>query len=181
MHPISLIFLGFCAFLLGFWLVRRLERRKENSPGLQDTTPPSISTYPNPAHPDEASRNSLPINRVHPATAVGESPSAEPAQPAEANPEPAAIASHDIRDLILANRQSDAIELLHEQKGWDLEHAKEYVTQQVQRQASGDLDPEVVAAAQKLLAENRKIVAIKLIYDHTGWSLKAAKEYVEGL
>jgi ribosomal protein L7/L12 len=37
----------------------------------------------------------------------------------------------------------------------------------------------VVAAAQKLLAENRKIVAIKLIYNHTGWSLKAAKDYVE--
>jgi ribosomal protein L7/L12 len=95
------------------------------------------------------------------------------------NCEPTSVEAHDIRDLILENRQSEAIQVLHNQQGWDLEHAKAYVEQQEQRQSSKQLDPEVVAAAQKLLAENRKIVAVKLIYEHTGWSLKAAKDYVE--
>jgi ribosomal protein L7/L12 len=164
MHPISLIFLGLCAFLLGFWLVRRLERRKVKSSGPQVIIPPSKSVHTSPVCSVEANRESSPI---------------EPAQPADANREPAPVEHHDIRDLILENHQSEAIKLLHEQKGWDLEHAKEYVEQQEQRQSSKHLDPEVVAAAQKLLAENRKIVAIKLIYNHTGWSLKAAKDYVE--
>jgi hypothetical protein len=170
MHPISLIFLGFCAFLLGFWLVRRLEKRKVKSSGPQVTIPPSKSVHASLAHPAEVNRESPPISRAHP-----ESPSIESAQPSDANWEPAPVKNHDVRDLILANRQSEAIKLLHEQKGWDLEHAKEYVEQQEQRQSSRHLDPKVVAAAQKLLAENRKVVAIKLIYDHTGWSLKAAQ------
>ncbi len=164
MHPISLIFLGLCAFLLGFWLVRRVARRQVKSSDPVVTMPPSSSVHTNPAHAAEANREPPPI---------------EPAQPTATNWEPTPVESHDIRDLILANRQAEAIQRLHEQKGWNLEHAQEYVKQQEERQASKHLDPEVVAAAQKLLAENRKIVAIKLIYNHTGWSLKAAKDYVE--
>jgi ribosomal protein L7/L12 len=160
MHPISLIFLGLCVFLLGFWLIRRLERRKVRSASPQVTLPPSQVSHTRPAHSAEAT----PI---------------ESAQPAEVNCEPTSVEAHDIRDLILENRQSEAIQVLHNQQGWDLEHAKAYVEQQEQRQSSKQLDPEVVAAAQKLLAENRKIVAVKLIYEHTGWSLKAAKDYVE--
>lgn len=179
MHPISLIFLGLCAFLLGFWLMHRLERRQFKSSGPQATIPPSQSVYTSPAHPAEANRESSPISGAHAANAHWESPSIEPAPPTDANRAPAPVENHDIRDLILENRQSEAIKLLHEQRGWDLEHATEYIEQQEQRQSSKHLDPQVVAAAQKLLAENRKVVAIKLIYDHTGWSLKAAKDYVE--
>jgi hypothetical protein len=164
MHPISLIFVGLCVFLLGFWLRRRLERRKVKSSGPLVTIPSSKSVHTSPVHSAETHRESPPI---------------EPAQPTEANREPTPIENPDIRDLILENHQSAAIELLHGQRGWDLEHARDYVAQQEQRQSSKHVDPEVVAAAQKLLAENRKIVAIKLIYDHTGWSLKAAKDYVE--
>ncbi|NEQ46234.1 MAG: hypothetical protein F6K00_22905 [Leptolyngbya sp. SIOISBB] len=179
MHPISLIFLGLCAFLVGFWLVRKLERRKIKSSGPQATIPPTQSVPANSAYPDETNRESPPVSLAHLAETQWESPPIEPAQPANAHREPSPAKNGDIRDLILENRQSAAINLLHEQHDWDLEHAKEYVAQQEQRQSSKQLDPEVIAAAQKLLAENRKIVAIKLIYDHTGWSLKAAKDYVE--
>jgi hypothetical protein len=105
MHPISLIFLGLCAFLLGFWLVRRLERRKVKSSGPQVIIPPSKSVHTSPVYSVEANRESSPI---------------EPAQPADVNQEPAPVEHHDIRDLILENHQSEAIKLLHEQKGWGL-------------------------------------------------------------
>ncbi|WP_204140924.1 hypothetical protein [Halomicronema sp. CCY15110] len=103
----------------------------------------------------------------------------EPPQTADANQGTVSAESRDIRDLILENRQSEAINYLHEQQGWDLQHAKDYIDQQEQQQSSRDLDPEVIATARKLLAEHRKVTAVKLIYDHTGWSLKAAKDYVE--
>lgn len=179
MHPISLIFLGLCALLLGFWLVRRLAKRQAKSSVPPVTMPPPQSAHASPAPPVEAHREAPPTRPAHPASAPGEAPAIEPPQPAAAHQEPAPVENSDIRDLILADRQSAAIALLHEQQGWDLAHAQEYVEQQAQRQSSQQLDPEVIAAAQKLLAENRKVVAIKLIYDHTGWSLKAAKDYVE--
>ncbi|MEB3269749.1 MAG: hypothetical protein VKJ09_14495 [Leptolyngbya sp.] len=176
MHPISLIFLGLCAFLLGFWLVRKLENRRAQSSGYQGTLPPSTPIYTNPASPAANSWKSPPTRPPEPTNAQ---PAVELAQPVDTPSAPAPIEHPDIRDLILENRQSEAIQLLHKHKGWDLGHATEYVAQQEKRQSSQQLDPEVVAAAKKLLAENRKIVAIKLIYKHTGWSLKAAKDYVE--
>lgn len=179
MHPISLIFLGLCAFLVGFWLVRKLERRKIKSSGPPATISPAQSVLANLAHPDEGNRASPPASLAHPAETYQQSPPIEPVRPANANQDPSPVERGDIRDLILANRQSEAINLLHEQKGWDLEHATEYVAQQEQRQSSSNVDPKVIATAQQLLADNQKIAAIKLIYSHTGWSLKAAKNYVE--
>lgn len=164
MHPFSLIFLGLCAFLLGFWLVRKLEKRKIKSSDPHVAYEIARSAPTRPAPSANVNRNSTPPQ-----------PSLPVAPPRETAP----VQTTDIRDLILDDRQSEAVEMLHEQKGWDLEHAQDYVAQQAQQQSSRDIDPEVVAAAQKLLAENRKIVAIKLIYEHTGWSLKAAKDYVE--
>ena len=163
MHPISLIFLGLCAFLVGFWLVRKLEKRKLESSGPPTKLSP-MQPVPAPStHSTEPHQASTPVSAAHPG----------------AKRESSAVENGDIRDLILANQKVEAIKLLHEQRGWDLQHAKEYVEQQEQQQSSRDLNPEVIAEARRLLAENRKIVAIKLIYDHTGWSLKAAKDYVE--
>jgi ribosomal protein L7/L12 len=172
MHPISLIFLGLCAFLVGFWLVRKLERRKVKSSGPSATLAPAYSA---PTRPTPKADQQLDAD----ADAAPASLAIEPPQTADANQGTAAGASRDIRDLILENRQSEAIDYLHEQQGWDLQHAKDYIDQQVQQQSSRDLDPEVIAEARQLLAANRKVTAVKLIYDHTGWSLKAAKDYVE--
>ena len=166
MHPISLIFLGLCAFLLGFWLVRRLEKRKINASAPQATREIARSAPTHPAQAADVHREAIPPR---------------PSQLAAPDRETTPVQTTDIRDLILDDRQPEAIELLHQQRGWDLEHAKDYVKQQAQQQSPKNVDPEVVAAARKLLAENRKIVAIKLIYDHTGWSLKAAKDYVENV
>jgi len=176
MHPISLIFLGLCAFLVGFWLVRQLERRKVKSSGPQAIIPKTSSASAKAAHASEAKRATA-SSRTDRAIAP-HAPFPSPGS-TDTHQESAPAANYDIRDLILANRQAEAVKILHEQKGWDLAYAQEYVTQQAQRQSSKDLDPEVIAEARQLLAQHRKVSAVKLIYDHTGWSLKAAKDYVE--
>lgn len=152
MPPISLIFLGLCAFLLGFWFVRLLERRKVKASGPQ---PSAIA----PSKPATAS----------------------PAPTAQANWEPSPALDNDVRHLILANRKLEAIKLVREHTGWGLQQSKDYVEQRQERRSPSGLDPQIVAAANQLMAENQKIAAIKLIRTHTGWSLKAAKDYVEGL
>lgn len=87
----------------------------------------------------------------------------------------------DLRHLILQGRKLEAIQLVREQSGWSLQQAKAYVEQRQDRRSASSLDPDIIAAAQQLMAERQKIAAIKLIRKHTGWGLKEAKEYVEGL
>jgi len=41
--------------------------------------------------------------------------------------------------------------------------------------------PEVVTEARALLSRRRKIEAIKLVREHTGWGLKESKDFVDGL
>ena len=82
---------------------------------------------------------------------------------------------------MLQHRKLEAIKLVREHSGWDLQRAKAYVEQRQDRRSASSLDPEVMAAAQQLMAEHQKIAAIKLIRNHTGWGLKEAKDYVEGL
>lgn len=149
MHPISLIFLGLCAFLAGFWLVRLLERRQVRASEPKPTSAsPALLTPP-----------SSPV--------------------ASASWSPSATIDRDIRHLILHNRKLEAIKLVREQSGWNLKQAKAYVEQRQERRSPHSLEPEVVAAAQQLMAENQKIAAIKLIRNHTGWGLKEAKDYLE--
>jgi hypothetical protein len=43
------------------------------------------------------------------------------------------------------------------------------------------VSPEVISAARDLLSKRRKIEAIKLVREHTGWGLKESKDFVDGL
>jgi len=43
------------------------------------------------------------------------------------------------------------------------------------------VSPEVISAARDLLTKRRKIEAIKLVREHTGWGLKESKDFVDGL
>lgn len=43
------------------------------------------------------------------------------------------------------------------------------------------VSPEVISAARNLLSKRRKIEAIKLVREHTGWGLKESKDFVDGL
>lgn len=151
MQPIPLIFLGLCAFLLGFWLVRTLERRRFGSSRSQAAIAPAI-----------------------PATLRSPQTFQETWQPSSA-------LDQDLRHLISQHRKLEAIKLVREQSGWSLKQAKNYVEQRQERRSANSLDPEVVRAAQQLLGENRKIAAIQLIRTHSGWGLKEAKDYVEKL
>ncbi len=151
MHPISWIFLGLCAFWLGFWLVRRWEQRGTRTTAITSTIAPS----PLPG-------------------AI--------ATPATASPQGLSLAiERDVRHLILENRKLEAIKLVRQRTGWSLKQAKEYVEQRQERRSSSSLDPQILAATKQLLAENQKIAAIQLIRNHTGWGLKEAKQYVENL
>ncbi|RZM79305.1 hypothetical protein [Leptolyngbya iicbica] len=179
MHPISLIFLGLCAFLVGFWLVRQLERRKVKSSGPQAMMPPTPAVTDSAAQAAEAQRA---IGSSDPAAVDNDSRSVPPiadADPVDTPPKSAPASNYDIRDLILADRSEEAVKLLQKRKGWNLATAQKIVAQQAQRQSPKDLDPALIAEARQLLAENRKVSAVKLIYDRTGWSLRAAKDYVE--
>ena len=155
MHPISLIFLGLCAFLLGFWLVRWLERRQVSA-----VEPPSAIALPSAPLPSRADPSP---------------------QTSSENWEPFPVLDQDLRHLMLQHRKLEAIKLVREHSGWDLQRAKAYVEQRQDRRSASSLDPEVMVAAQQLMAEHQKIAAIKLIRNHTGWGLKEAKDYVEGL
>ena len=162
MHPISLLFLGLCAFLCGVWLVRWREQRQLQRSGGNT---PATSLITAPARPQpQAGRLTPPGGAIAPAIA------------------------HAVQQLIAQNQKIAAIKLIREHTGWSLAEAKKYVDQsvssvaaQAQAAAPHALTPEVISAARQLMAEKQKIAAIKLIKRHTGWDLKQAKAYVETL
>jgi ribosomal protein L7/L12 len=103
MHPISLVFLGLCAFLLGFWLVRWFERR-----GLR------------------AANASVPMtawSKTAPVKPISESivQNARLPQPHH----------RAVQDLLNQNRNVEAIKYLREHMGWSLSQAKTYVEQTI--------------------------------------------------
>jgi ribosomal protein L7/L12 len=161
MHPISLIFLGLCAFLLGIWLVRYLERRRLTSadvfPAKSPISPPNTPR----------GRSSTTLSHRTSMSAARAMPMAQ--------------LEDEVQQLLAQNRKIEAIKRVREHTGWDLKQAKDYVEQLPSRPEMGTLAPDIEAAARKLLAENQKIAAIKLIRNHTGWNLKRTKEFVDDL
>lgn len=93
--------------------------------------------------------------------------------------------------LLAAGRKIEAIKGVREGTGWDLMRSKEavealeyeltddlggqFAADRASRGSWADLDAQV----GRLLAARRKIEAVKLVREHTGWTLKEAKEYVE--
>jgi ribosomal protein L7/L12 len=95
----------------------------------------------------------------------------------------------DVRRLLIENRKISAIKLYSDKTGVGLKEAKEAV-EEMQREipASASFSPsdiarvrEIETEIRRLLAEGKKISAIKLYREQTGVGLKEAKEAVERL
>ena len=89
-----------------------------------------------------------------------------------------------VRDLAASGKQIHAIKELRAATGMGLREAKEYVDALV---ATGEppapprLSEETMARARELAAAGKVVQAVKAVRDETGWSLKRAKDFVDGL
>lgn len=116
-----------------------------------------------------------------------------PATPAATAPAPTAPAGLDraalddaVRALLAEGKMIPAVKLVRERTGFGLKDAKEYV-ERIPAGASappsapspGTVTPEVMAHIQQLVAQGKKIQAIKVLREHTGLGLKQAKDTVE--
>jgi ribosomal protein L7/L12 len=113
---------------------------------------------------------------------------------APVRPEHGAASPRDVAGLLAAGKKIEAIKLARQQTGLGLKEAKDYVealergepvTPLPPRQSSGAPGGPSSAlmeqAARALVAQGKKIEAIKLVRQQTGWGLKEAKDYVDGL
>jgi ribosomal protein L7/L12 len=100
----------------------------------------------------------------------------------------------EVSNLLARGNKIGAIKLVRERTGLGLKEAKDYVEALEAGQApsmtippapaptaAGPPTPELEQAARALRAQGNTIGAIKLVRDHTGWGLKEAKDYVDGL
>lgn len=101
-----------------------------------------------------------------------------------------AAAAEQARELVAQGRAIEAIKLVRDRTGLGLREAKEAVDALAAgATASAPALPRptpgagaaLEAEARALLAEDRKLEAIKLVRDRAGLGLREAKEYVERL
>ncbi len=96
-----------------------------------------------------------------------------------------------VQNLLIQGQQIEAITLVRQQTNWGLKEARDYVNQLSSHQTP-DLSPGTAQSAsslptnvqirvQQLIADGKKIAAIKLVRQNTGWSLSNAKDYVDQL
>lgn len=94
----------------------------------------------------------------------------------------------EVQQLMAEGKKIVAIKRVREVTGWGLKKAKRYVESQdgeihsiadvdISRTPAADLATQV----RYMLAEGKKIAAIKYVREQTGWGLKEAKDYVESL
>lgn len=93
--------------------------------------------------------------------------------------------------LLADGRKIEAIKRVRETTGWDLKRAKEVVEHIQHSMVVGPQDsvsqsrdgPEAGAGLdgeiRRLLADRKRIEAVKLVRDRTGWGLEQSKGYVE--
>lgn len=101
-----------------------------------------------------------------------------------------------VQALLNANRKIDAIKLVREITNLGLKEAKDYVEAlerspgqvpsitnvYAQQNPSQTKDPSYLDYdIRDLLAKNKKIEAVKLVREATGWGLKESKDYVENI
>jgi ribosomal protein L7/L12 len=99
--------------------------------------------------------------------------------------------------LLSQGRKIDAIKKVREATGWGLKEAKDYIeaseissgqipvatppytSQQIPSQAKdiSYLDYDI----RDLLAQNKKVAAVKMVREATGWGLKESKNYVDNI
>jgi len=96
----------------------------------------------------------------------------------------------EVQQLLQQGQKIQAIKLVRERSEMGLKAAKAYVDGLERGEALpppsrpvtlDDLPPELVAEAGTFLARGQKIEAIKLVREHTGMGLKAAKDWVDRL
>lgn len=102
-------------------------------------------------------------------------------------------AQDEVLALLAQGRKIEAIKVARQHTGWGLKEAKDYVEtlpasdpplapyEAPEADHATELPPDVEAQARDLTRQGRKIEAIKLVRQHTGWGLKEAKEYVDRL
>jgi ribosomal protein L7/L12 len=92
--------------------------------------------------------------------------------------------------LLADGKKIQAIKELREQTGMGLREAKEYVEAleatgeppvRPPAPRGGEIREETVSRARALVAEGKKIQAVKVVREDTGWGLKQAKDFVDGL
>jgi ribosomal protein L7/L12 len=148
--------LSVAVFSLGFWLTQRLQNKSSRRQDFSTMAPRS-------AVPLAASDSAH--NREH--------------------------LERQVQNLLAQGQQIEAIKLVRQKTNWGLKEARDYVNQLARQQPSGlspgtvqsplPLPTSVQLKVQQLLANGQKIAAIKLVRQSTGWSLSAAKDYVEQL
>lgn len=154
------IVLSVTVFSLGFWLTRRLQTKSSRRQGFdfivnQPTIAPPIGT-----------------SSALPSTSQDQ-------------------LERQVHNLLSQGQHIEAIKLVRQQTNWGLKEARDYVNQLSHNQAfdlsagtaqsPSPLPTNVQIKVQELLSNGQKMSAIKLVRQSTGWSLSAAKAYVEQL
>ena len=88
--------------------------------------------------------------------------------------------------LLLAHEQKiEAIKLVQVRTGWELSRAKDYVDALAKSAPSLQLttyaSPQVISQIYNLLGRGRKLQAVQLVQETTGWELQRARDYVNAL
>ncbi len=101
-------------------------------------------------------------------------------------------AQAQVHELLRAGKKIEAIKLVRQHTTWGLKEAKDYVD----KLDAGELvpplsanepapspvpPPDMDAQVMELLAQRKKIEAVKLVRQYTALGLKEAKDYVESL
>lgn len=96
------------------------------------------------------------------------------------------IGLDELIHLLLAHEQKiEAIKLVKERTGWELSRAKDYVDAQARStpplQLATYASPQVISQVYNLLGRGRKLQAVQLVQETTGWELQRARDYVNAL
>ncbi len=94
----------------------------------------------------------------------------------------------EIRGLVVQNRKIEAIKRVRKYTGWGLKQARDYVESLSAkssfdaaispfRNITTDLEDEL----KRLVLQNRKIEAIRLLRERSGLGLKESKDYIDRL
>ncbi len=93
----------------------------------------------------------------------------------------------DARDLLAQGEKLQAIKFVRRKTGMDLKEAAHYVDSLEQDSEPEELQSEALPGdalkfeARELLAQGKKIQAVKLVREQTGWGLKQSKDFVDSL
>jgi len=96
--------------------------------------------------------------------------------------------TQEILQLCQEKKKIHAIKLVHEHTQWGLKKSKEHVEMLIsngvlyeEETTSQDAKEDIVKMIIELCKNNKKIEAVKMVSEHTNWSLKESKNFVENL